>query len=152
VITIPIFLFKKKINLLKPILIIAALLIVYFLFVYSMLFLNPSNFYFSAPNKDFINYSINNIKHKLLIADSPAEWEKGLMFYKKPVNFDGMIFIFPEKQVRTFWNKNTYMDLDIYWMDDGKIIGKSLLPSILKTKKIITVSSGKVNQVVEIIR
>ena len=74
------------------------------------------------------------------------------MFYKKPVNFDGMIFIFPEKQVRTFWNKNTYMDLDIYWMDDGKIIGKSLLPSILKTKKIITVSSGKVNQVVEIIR
>ena len=74
------------------------------------------------------------------------------MFYKKPINFDGMIFVFPDKQMRSFWNKNTYLDLDLYWMDDEKIIGKSFLPSTLKTKKIITVSSpGKVNQVVEII-
>ena len=105
-----------------------------------------------CQNNQAKKYFINNKSYCLLTADSQDEWERGLMFYKKPVNFDGMIFIFPEKQVRTFWNKNTYMDLDIYWMDDGKIIGKSLLPSILKTKKIITVSSGKVNQVVEIIR
>ena len=75
------------------------------------------------------------------------------MFYKKPVNFDGMIFIFPEKQMRTFWNKNTYMDLDIYWLNDEKVVNKSYLPSILKSKEIVTVNSEeKINRVVEIIK
>ncbi|MCS7183893.1 MAG: DUF192 domain-containing protein, partial [Patescibacteria group bacterium] len=90
---------------------------------------------------------------KLLIADEPVEWEKGLMFVKKPVDFDGMIFIFPDKQVRYFWNKNTLLDLDIYWLDDHKIIYKSYLPSILKTKNIKTMSPKiPVNRVIEIIR
>ena len=75
------------------------------------------------------------------------------MFYKKPVDFDGMIFIFPDKQVRSFWNKNTYLDLDLYWMDGDKVVNKSYLPSILKSKDTVVVkSSGEVNRVVEIIR
>ena len=74
------------------------------------------------------------------------------MFYKKPVDFDGMIFIFPEKEIKSFWNKNTFIDLNLYWIDDNKIIGKSFLPSILNSKEIVTVnSSEKVNKVVEII-
>jgi len=74
------------------------------------------------------------------------------MFYKKPVDFDGMIFIFPDKDYRTFWNKNTYLDLDVYWLNDDKVVGKSFLPSILKSKKVVTVGSGEeVNRVVEII-
>ena len=74
------------------------------------------------------------------------------MFYKKPVDFDGMIFIFPEKKVRNFWNKNTYMDLDILWMDEETLVGKSYLPSILKSKQTVTIkSSREVNRVVEII-
>ena len=36
-----------------------------------------------------------------------------------------MIFIFPDKERQTFWNKNTYLDLDIYWMNDDKVVGKS---------------------------
>ncbi|MEK7597953.1 MAG: DUF192 domain-containing protein [Patescibacteria group bacterium] len=156
VITIPIFLFKKKTNLLKPIYLTIFLLVIYFITVYSFLFLNPSNFYFSTPNKELISYSINNIKYKLLIADSPDEWQKGLMFFKSKKELkgaDGMIFIFPEKQIRTFWNKNTYLDLDLYWMNGKTVIGKSFLPSILKSKEIIIVkSTEEVNRVVEIIR
>jgi hypothetical protein len=98
-------------------------------------------------------YKINSKNYCLLTADTQDEWEKGLMFYKKPVDFDGMIFIFPEKQIRSFWNKNTYMDLDLYWMDGKKIIGKSFLPSILKSKNVVTVSSEEeVNRVVEIVK
>jgi uncharacterized membrane protein (UPF0127 family) len=64
-----------------------------------------------------------------------------------------MIFIFPSKQIQNFWNKNTYLDLNLYWMDDEKVVGKSVLPSILKSKETITVNSGKeVNRVVEIIK
>ncbi|MFA6081174.1 MAG: DUF192 domain-containing protein [Patescibacteria group bacterium] len=98
-------------------------------------------------------YLIKNKNHCLLTANNQEQWEKGLMFYKKPVNFDGMIFIFPEKEVKSFWNKNTYLDLDIYWMDETKIIGKSYLPSILKSKTTAIVKSpGEVNRVVEIIK
>ncbi|MFA6533285.1 MAG: DUF192 domain-containing protein [Patescibacteria group bacterium] len=89
----------------------------------------------------------------MLASNNQEQWEKGLMFYKKPVNFDGMIFIFPEKEIKSFWNKNTYLDLDIYWMDDEKVIGKSYLPSVLKSKEIEVVKSpSEVNRVVEIIK
>lgn len=98
-------------------------------------------------------YSINYKNYCLLTASSQEQWERGLMFYKKPVNFDGMVFVFPDKIVRSFWNKNTYMDLDLYWMNNNQIVGKSFLPSILKSKETIIVKSIKeVDRVVEIIR
>lgn len=106
--------------------------------------------------KRFYQLKIEGKNYSLLTAKNQAEWEKGLMFYKNKKELDGadgMIFIFPDKNYRTFWNKNTYLDLDIYWLDDEKIIGKDYLPSILKTKEPYIVSSKeKVNKVVEIIR
>jgi uncharacterized membrane protein (UPF0127 family) len=99
------------------------------------------------------SYQIDNKNYCLLTADSSDEWERGLMFYKKPVNFDGMIFVFPKKEIKSFWNKNTYVNLDLYWMDGEKIVKRSYLPSILNSDKITTVESGKeVNRVVEIIK
>ena len=125
------------------------LILLIFVFFFALLFFLKKDY--CEDNKAKI-YQINSKNYCLLTANSQEQWEKGLMFYKKPINFDGIIFVFPDKQMRSFWNKNTYLDLDLYWMDDEKIIGKSFLPSTLKTKKIITVSSpGKVNQVVEII-
>jgi len=107
----------------------------------------------SCSNKSAKNYLIENKNFCLLASNNQEQWEKGLMFYKKPVNFDGMIFIFPEKEIKSFWNKNTYLDLDIYWMDDEKVIGKSYLPSVLKSKEIEVVKSpSEVNRVVEIIK
>jgi len=125
--------------------------------IFIMLFFTVVTCYFVFKNNNCQNnqakkYSINNKNYCLLIADNQDEWEKGLMFYKKPLDFDGMIFIFPDKRVRSFWNKNTYLDLDLYWMDGETVVGKSYLPSISKSKKIVTVNSNeKVNRVVEII-
>jgi len=111
--------------------------------------------YFSFTKKSaYIEYKLNNKTYKLLTAKNSSEWERGLMFYKNKKelkNADGMIFIFPDKKTRTFWNKNTYLNLDVYWLDDEKVVGKSFLPSILKSKEIITInSSGKVNKVIEL--
>lgn len=123
-----------------------------------MLFFTVVTCYFVFKNNNCQNnqakkYSINNKNYCLLIADNQDEWEKGLMFYKKPLDFDGMIFIFPDKRVRSFWNKNTYLDLDLYWMDEDKVVNKSYLPSILKSKIIVIVESKeKVDKVVEIIK
>lgn len=91
--------------------------------------------------------------YKLRIADNSQEWERGLMFVEKPVDYDGMIFVFPDKKIRYFWNKNTLVDLDVYWLDDDKIMDKNLLPSIKKTKEIYSIKSPQpVNKVIEIIK
>jgi len=101
-------------------------------------------------------YSVNNNKYCLLTSVTEQEWERGLMFYKskKELNgADGMIFIFPDKQIRNFWNKNTFIDMDIYWMNDDTVVGKSFLPSIVKSKETVIVGSNEnVNKVVEIIK
>jgi len=136
----------------------------------------------SNKNQKTINYVLEGKKYKLLVADKPKEWERGLMFIKpqiskiskKPLNLigvlfkslrvvydrtllvnniNGMVFIFPDKKKRSFWNKNTYLDLDIYWLDNDKVVDKSFLPSVKKSKKIIIVNSDvPVNKVIELIR
>jgi len=118
-------------------------------FLIFLFFIKKNN----CSNSQAKTYLINNKNYCLLTASNQEQWEKGLMFYKKPVDFDGMIFIFPDKQVRSFWNKNTYMNLDILWINEEKVIGKSFLPSILKSKEIIVVKSKEeVNRVVEIVK
>ena len=104
-------------------------------------------------NKDFsiLNYQLQSNSYKLLVADTPEKWGRGLMFLRKLEGVDGMIFIFPDKQSRTFWNKNSLIDLDILWIDGEKVVGKSFLPSIEKSKEIVTVESPKsADKVIEI--
>lgn len=109
--------------------------------------------FFIISKEVTINYTINDKKYRFLIADSQDEWEKGLMSVRKLDNADGMIFIFPDKQTRTFWNKNTYLDLDVYWIEDDKIAGKDYLPSISKSKEVVVIRSKVgVDKVVEIVR
>lgn len=123
-----------------------------FLILLTIVFLLQKSRTNYCQNKSAIVYKLENKKYCLLVADSPDEWTKGLMNVRKPVDFDGMIFIFPDKQRQTFWNMNTYIDLDVYWLTDNKVVGKSYLLSIEKSKEIVTVNSGKkINKVVEII-
>ena len=104
-------------------------------------------------NQNTISYSLGDSVYRLLTAKTAPEWEKGLMNVRQLDNADGMIFIFPDKQTRTFWNKNTLVDLDLYWLDDERIVGKSYLPSIEKSKDIVQVSSpAPANKVVELVR
>jgi len=121
-----------------------------------LLFLMFLLFFLNLKKRPFFIFKIKGKTYKLLVAKDPKDWQKGLMFYrsKKELNgAEGMIFLFPNKNYQIFWNKNTFLDLDIYWIDGEKIIGKSFLPSIKKTKNIFTVTSPKlVDKVVEIIR
>jgi len=110
-----------------------------------------------AENGLWENYKIQNKtiggrELKLVVAETPEQMQKGLMFVRKPVDFDGMIFTFPNYEPRTFWNMNTFEDLTIYWMKDEEIRGTSDLPSIEKSGETVRVSSPEpVNIVVEII-
>ncbi len=97
--------------------------------------------------------NLEGTTYRLVVAETPEQWSQGLMYVRKPVTaFDGMIFTFPDKQPRTFWNQNTFEKLKLYWISDGKIIGTSILPSIEDSKKIEVVESpGPADTVVEII-
>jgi len=124
-----------------------------FLFVLVSFFLL---LFFSFKKCQFISYKISGKTYCLLLADTPEKQQKGLMFYqnkKELKGADGMLFIFSQKNYFSFWNKNTYLDLDLYWIDDERIVAKDFLPSIKKTKQILTITSPKpVNKVVEIVR
>ena len=97
--------------------------------------------------------NIENKNYKVVIANKPDQWQQGLMNIRKPVDFDGMLFIFPYKSKQSFWNKNTLVDLRLLWLSDGQVVGEVDLPSIEKSRTIVTVSSpDAVDSVLEIIK
>ena len=51
------------------------------------------------------------------LANTQETTAKGLMFRKEMKENHGMIFIFPMSQRLSFWMKNTYLPLDIIFMD-----------------------------------
>jgi len=60
-------------------------------------------------------------------AKTPKQHARGLMYVKEklPVN-SGMLFIYSRKTNSSFWMKNTYIDLDIVFMDENKKVVGSI--------------------------
>ena len=54
------------------------------------------------------------------LATTPKAQAKGLMFRNKLAVNRGMLFIFPKAGVYPFWMKNTYVPLDIIWLDQNQ--------------------------------
>lgn len=107
---------------------------------------------FKLPT-DTQNVTIDGKAYRLLVADDEIEHTNGLMNVRNLSNADGMVFLFDKPNIRTFWNQNTLVDLDVYWMNGDAVVGHDLLPSIEKTKSFVVIhSSTPVNKVVEIIR
>jgi uncharacterized membrane protein (UPF0127 family) len=50
-------------------------------------------------------------------ARTPEERQRGLMNRESLPEGTGMLFIFPELQVRSFWMKDTFIPLDIAYLD-----------------------------------
>lgn len=50
-------------------------------------------------------------------AESPAQHQKGLMYRTTMPTDEGMLFLFEEPRALAFWMKNTYINLDIAYLD-----------------------------------
>lgn len=83
---------------------------------------------FSADNSSAV--IIDGNKLNVEIADNPAERTQGLSDRASLPADNGMLFVFADKRVRSFWMKNMHFPLDIIWVDGDKIIGinKNLPP------------------------
>ncbi len=62
--------------------------------------------------------------HELVVemAQTPAQWEKGLSGRNTLQGIDGMLFIFPHYHIPLFWMKDTYLPLDMIWIKDNQIV------------------------------
>lgn len=56
------------------------------------------------------------------IADTPDKVKTGLMYRDSLQLNQGMLFVFPEAQERSFWMKNTYLPLDIIFIGADSLI------------------------------
>lgn len=84
------------------------------------------------------------------VAQSAYEIERGLMHRRSLPANGGMLFIFDREDYRTFWMKNTYLSLDIIYLNhDKEIIRISKETTPLSERSIP--SGGKAMYVVEVL-
>lgn len=91
-------------------------------------------------------------KIDIQIAQTEFDRELGLMFRKSMDENQGMLFIFPDVQVRSFWMRNTIIPLDMIFIDSTKTIlniAKSTTPysdnsytSVGPAKYVLEVNGG----------
>ena len=83
------------------------------------------------------------------LAETPNDWSKGLMDRQEMGQFHGMLFIFDVVKPRGFWMRNTYIPLDIIFIDENKRVVTIAENTTPLSEQIL--SSGKpVRYVVEV--
>jgi uncharacterized membrane protein (UPF0127 family) len=73
----------------------------------------------SPAGMQVVKMKIGSQTFNLEVARTEAQQEKGLMKRDAMEGDHGMIFVFPEQVVRSFWMKNTRFPLDILFLDSG---------------------------------
>ena len=71
-------------------------------------------------SKDYIEVNIKGTIFQLEIADTKEKRETGLMNRRSMPPNRGMLFVFETSGYYPFWMKNTYIPLDIIWLNEDK--------------------------------
>ncbi len=90
------------------------------------------------------------------LAVTEYEQAKGLMFRKSMPKKQGMLFIYQDEDIRCYWMKNTYIPLDIIFIDSGltvvdiyrnaKPLDETTIVSRGKAKYVLEINSGEADR------
>ncbi len=72
----------------------------------------------------------------LEIADTKLTRQYGLMYRETLAEDEGMLFVFPEQRIVSFWMKNTPIDLNIAYIDKEGIVKKTATMHAYSTKSV----------------
>ena len=102
--------------------------------------------------------TFENDKSKLLTLDIADNFEKrsqGLMNRKKLEPNSGMLFIWEDSKIRNFWMKNTYFNLDLFFINDegtiveiyknAKAFDETIIISKEKVKFVLEMNAGDIH-------
>lgn len=138
-------------NIIITTLVVAAIIISYFFF-----FKKSSNEpkWVKEGEVTFLNKDSKQQLAKILVevANNPTERSQGLMYRNEMDADKGMLFIFDNMEMQSFWMKNTIIPLDILFIDNKGVINtihrntvpysEKSLPSKQKSQFIVEVNGG----------
>ncbi|OGF99305.1 hypothetical protein A2Y99_05045 [Candidatus Gottesmanbacteria bacterium RBG_13_37_7] len=93
------------------------------IFILLIIILCSCLFIFIVNKNNSDNYVLIN-NHKILVelADTDKLREKGLSGRSNLPENRGMLFIFPQERIYSFWMKEMLIPLDIIWIKNNKIV------------------------------
>lgn len=92
----------------------------------------------------------------LELADTPEERRRGLMYREDLGPDEGMLFVFPDSRMRSFWMRNTPLPLSIAYIDDSGVIleihemepfSEAPVPSSHPVRYALEVNAGRFTEV-----
>ena len=104
---------------------------------------------------------IGNRTYNLEVSDNDEERAQGLSGRKSMDERSGMLFIFQDKEIRSFWMKEMYFPLDFIWLDDDLIVDLSenipppkngdtsnleIITPLKPVDKVIELNSGQISK------
>ena len=97
-----------------------------------------------------------NITFNVEVAKTIQERKIGLMYRKKLLNNEGMLFVFPGENIIQLWMKNTYIPLDVIFISENKVIvdikknmeklSETIVKSKVKSRYALEFNAGLINK------
>ena len=114
------------------------------------------SFYTFSNEKIDVSIYSKNIIFNVEVARTLEERRIGLMYRKKLLNNEGMLFIFPREKIIQLWMKNTYIPLDVIFISENKVIvdikknmeklSETIVKSKVKSRYALEFNAGLINK------
>ena len=114
------------------------------------------SFYIFSNEKIDVSVYNKNITFNVEVAKTIEERRSGLMYRKKLLDNEGMLFIFPREKIIELWMKNTYIPLDVIFISENKVIvdikknmeelSETIVKSKVKSRYALEFNAGLINK------
>ena len=128
----------------------------HFKFKYLVFYFFLVSFYTFSNEKIEVSIYNKNITFNVEVAKTIEERRIGLMYRKKLLDNEGMLFIFPREKIIKLWMKNTYIPLDVIFISENKVIvdlkknmeklSETIVKSKVKSRYAIEFNAGLINK------